>query len=101
MPKVFRHACGEIPAELRQDRGIINQNITVRSDVAEKLQTGIFTLRRPSIASFTNRKLTRQGGHEWKPWRLFGEEGKPELAEETLLMTAAGAGELSERIELI
>ncbi|OBR07006.1 Dimethylaniline monooxygenase [Colletotrichum higginsianum IMI 349063] len=62
-----------MPAELRQDHGIINQNITARSDVAEKLQTGIFTLRRSSIASFTNRKLTRQGGHEWKP--VEGAEG--------------------------
>ncbi|TQN72204.1 hypothetical protein CSHISOI_03292 [Colletotrichum shisoi] len=34
---------------------------------------GLFTLRRSAIALFTNRKIPRQGGHEWKP--VEGAEG--------------------------
>ncbi|GKT59947.1 dimethylaniline monooxygenase [Colletotrichum tofieldiae] len=51
--KVFRHAVGKMPAELQPDHGIINQNVTVRSDFMEKLQTGVFALRRSTVASFT------------------------------------------------
>ncbi|KAK1962577.1 FAD/NAD(P)-binding domain-containing protein [Colletotrichum sublineola] len=50
---VLRHAAGKMPAELQPDHGITNQNVTIRSDFVEKLQTGVLALRRSTIASFT------------------------------------------------
>ncbi|KAK1980334.1 flavin monooxygenase-like protein [Colletotrichum cereale] len=50
---ILRHAAGEMPAELRPDHGITSQNVTIRSDFVEKLQTGVIALSRSTIASFT------------------------------------------------
>ncbi|KAK1998926.1 FAD/NAD(P)-binding domain-containing protein [Colletotrichum falcatum] len=50
---ILRHAAGKMPAELQPNHGITNQNITIRSDFLEKLQTGVLSLRRSTVASFT------------------------------------------------
>ncbi|OHE97527.1 hypothetical protein CORC01_07142 [Colletotrichum orchidophilum] len=51
--KILEHAVGKMPPELQPDHSIMAQNATLRSDFIEKLQTGVFSLRRSTIASFT------------------------------------------------
>ncbi|GKT44784.1 dimethylaniline monooxygenase [N-oxide-forming] 5 [Colletotrichum spaethianum] len=60
--KLFYHAAGKMPAELQPDHGIINQNVTVRSDFMEKLQTGVFALRRSKITSFRETGVVLEDG---------------------------------------
>ncbi|KAK2044743.1 FAD/NAD(P)-binding domain-containing protein [Colletotrichum somersetense] len=50
---IVGHAAGKMPAELQPDHGITSQAVTLRSDFVEKLRTGVFTLRRSTVASFT------------------------------------------------
>ncbi|KAK2062025.1 FAD/NAD(P)-binding domain-containing protein [Colletotrichum caudatum] len=50
---IVGHAAGKMPAELQPDHGITSQAVTLRSDFVEKLRTGVLTLRRSTVASFT------------------------------------------------
>ncbi|KXH43035.1 hypothetical protein CSIM01_01789 [Colletotrichum simmondsii] len=60
--KILNHAQGKMPPELQPDHGLMAQNATIRSDFVEKLQTGIFSLRRTTIASFTETGVILENG---------------------------------------
>ncbi|KAF6816643.1 dimethylaniline monooxygenase [Colletotrichum sojae] len=51
--KILAHALGPPPAVLKPDHKIMEQNPSVRGDFVEKLQSGVFSLHRANVSSFT------------------------------------------------